>query len=309
MKTLSLGSAGVLWILLPQLAAAAAPNAAEMAEARRWTATHLEIAPETKSVQPVFSFSYDGKPAAELLKTWELTRASRKLDDQRMQRTLTWTDPKTGLEVRCTSVEYSDFPVVEWTVYLRNTGKNDTPLVESIQALNDRWDRSDGGEFVLRGIRGDDCTPHSYEPYEHVLGPNVKKTFAPSGGRPTDTAFPYYNLSMPGGGLIVVVGWPGQWASSFARDAAKGLRITAGQELTHLCLKPGEEIRTPLVALLFWRGTDAVRRRTSGAAGCSPTVCPGRAESRWPRSPLPDVKASSCSWTASPRCGNRPRHI
>ena len=64
---------------------------------------------------------------------------------------------------------------------------------------------------------------------------------------------------MPGGGVIVVVGWPGQWASSFTRDAAKGLQITAGQELTHLSLKPGEEIRSPLVALLFWKGSDVVR--------------------------------------------------
>lgn len=33
----------------------------------------------------------------------------------------------------------------------------------------------------------------------------------------------------------------------------------AGQQLVHLYLKPGEEIRTPLIALLFWQGTDVVR--------------------------------------------------
>jgi alpha-galactosidase len=251
------GSAACLgWILLSQLAAAVSPAPDEMAEARRWMAGAFEGGPEAK---PWLSFTYGGKSSAELLVAREWKPTGRKLDDQRTERTITWTDPKTGLEVRCTSVEYSDFPVVEWTVCLRNTGENDTPLLENIQALDARWDRNDGGEFVLRGIRGDDCTPNSYEPYEHTLGPNAKKTFAPGGGRPTDTAFPYYNLSMPGGGLIVVVGWPGQWASSFTRDAAKGLRITAGQELTHLCLKPGEEIRTPLMALLFWKGSDHVR--------------------------------------------------
>ena len=64
---------------------------------------------------------------------------------------------------------------------------------------------------------------------------------------------------MPGGGVILAVGWPGQWSSSFARDSGRGLRIQAGQQLTHLVLKPGEEIRTPLIAMLFWRGTDVVR--------------------------------------------------
>jgi alpha-galactosidase len=64
---------------------------------------------------------------------------------------------------------------------------------------------------------------------------------------------------MPGGGIILAIGWPGQWASSFIRDGSAGLRIKAGQQLTHLYLKPGEEIRTPLIAMVFWQGTDVVR--------------------------------------------------
>jgi len=63
---------------------------------------------------------------------------------------------------------------------------------------------------------------------------------------------------MPGGGVILAVGWPGQWRSSFRRDHTRGLRVQAGQELTHLLLKPGEKIRTPLIAMLFWQGTDVV---------------------------------------------------
>jgi alpha-galactosidase len=37
------------------------------------------------------------------------------------------------------------------------------------------------------------------------------------------------------------------------------LRVTAGQQLTHLVLEPGEEIRTPLIGLLFYQGHDIVR--------------------------------------------------
>ena len=107
--------------------------------------------------------------------------------------------------------------------------------------------------------KGDFYSPESYRPFDLTLAPNVVQKFAPPGGRPTDNAFPYYNVQMPDGGLIVAVGWPGQWAASFARDAARGLQITAGQELTHVYLKPSEEIRTPLMALLFWKGLDPVR--------------------------------------------------
>ncbi len=45
----------------------------------------------------------------------------------------------------------------------------------------------------------------------------------------------------------------------FVRDKQDGLHITAGQELTHFKLLPGEEVRSPLMALPFWRGGDWIR--------------------------------------------------
>ena len=117
------------------------------------------------------------------------------------------------------------------------------------------------GEFVLHGIKGDFCTADSFEPYQRTLAANTVAKFAPpASGKSSDgpEGWPYFNLQYPSGGLILAVGWPGQWACSFTRDHATGLRIQAGQELTHLILKPGEEIRTPLIALLFWQGTDVV---------------------------------------------------
>ncbi len=249
-----------LALCYPPRAFAVSPTSDEMTEAQRWTVVALAGGP---TVKPVFSFTYDGKPVGELLAACEFKQGERKLDGQRTERTGMWTDAKTGLALRCVSVEYADFPVVEWTVYLRNAGTADTPLIEDIQALDARWERpdsvGDNGEFVLRGIKGDYCVPDSYEPYEMTLGTNVTQRFAPEGGRPTNKAFPCYNLAMPGGGVILAVGWPGQWATSFTRDGEKGIHIVAGQELTHLRLKPGEEIRTPLVAVLFWKGSDPVR--------------------------------------------------
>ena len=291
----------------PRFAAAVSPTRDEMAETRRWTAAHLELAQETKSAQPCFSFGYDGKPAAELLETWELKRASRKLDDQRTQRTLTWTDPKTGLEVRCMSVEYSDFPVVEWTVYLRNTGND-----QHADARKHSSPRRPLGSQRRRRVR-----PPRH-PRRLLFSEQLRTLRAyawpernedlRAGGRTTDryALFRTTTCRMPGGGVIVVVGWPGQWASSFTRDAAKGLRITAGQELTRLYLKPGEEIRTPLdgpaVLERHGRGPGA---KPLAPLDARPQCARSRAESRWPRSPLPVARASSVSWTASPRCGNR----
>ena len=206
------------------------------------------------STEPPFSFLYDGKPSADLLKQWKCDRASRKLDEHRTERTSVWTDPTTGLQARCVGIEYNDFPTVEWVVHFKNTGTNDTPILSDIQAVDLALTRSGSGEFVLNHHAGDDCSPNSYAPQQSALEPKSEHRFAPAGGRPTCAGFPYYNLEWSGEGLIIVIGWPGQWAAQFARDAGNGLRVRGGQELTRFKLHPGEEARSPLVALQFWQG-------------------------------------------------------
>jgi alpha-galactosidase len=64
---------------------------------------------------------------------------------------------------------------------------------------------------------------------------------------------------MPGGGVILAIGWPGQWSSRFIRNSGNALQVTAGQASTHFSLRPGEKVRTPLIAVLSWQGADTVR--------------------------------------------------
>jgi alpha-galactosidase len=201
-----------------------------------------------------FSFSYDGLASTDLLKGWNLSRSMRMMDSNRTERTLTFTDQKTGLAVRCVSVEYQDFPSVEWTLHFKNSGTNNTPILSDIQALDTQWSQRGQAECVLNHHSGDDCTPDSYEPHRLALAPKSEHRFAPAGGRPTNRGFPYFNIEWPGHGIIVAVGWPGQWAARFTRDAGGALRVRAGQELTHFSLRPGEEVRSPLIVLQFWKG-------------------------------------------------------
>jgi hypothetical protein len=193
------------------------------------------------STEPPFSFVYGGKASAELLKEWKCERASRKLDEHRTERTSVWTDPGTALQVRCVGIEYNDFPTVEWVVHFKNTGAQDTPILSDIQAVDLALARTGQGEFVLNHHAGDNCTPDSYEPRRLTLEPKSEHRFAPAGGRPTSVGFPYFNLEWSGEGLIIVIGWPGQWAAQFTRDAGDGLRVRGGQELTRFTLRPGVE--------------------------------------------------------------------
>ena len=202
---------------------------------------------------PFFSFTYGGRPSSELLKTWKVERSANKLDDARTEWSIVYTDPKTGLVVRCTGVEYHDFPTVEWTLHFKNPGTSPTPILENIQALDMRFARGHYGEFLLHHAVGSPCAVNDYEPLSTELAPKSETRIGAAGGRPTNSNLCYFNVEVPtGSGVILAVGWPGQWSSLWTRDEELGLRVCAGQELTHLKLLPGEEIRTPLMALQFW---------------------------------------------------------
>lgn len=219
------------------------------------------LLPISRKTELPFSFVCGGRSSDDLLAGWPKKASSRKLDAFRTEHTVRWMETKPGLEVRFVAVEYKDFPAVEWTVYFKNVGQANTPILENIQAFDTRFERTGEGEFVLHGNKGDWCAPQSYEPYTTPLVPGSSSRFRPDGGRPTNgpKGWPYFNLQMPGGGCLLAIGWPGEWACRFDRNGSNGLRVVAGQELTHLSLQAGEEIRTPLMALLFWKGVDTVR--------------------------------------------------
>jgi len=181
-------------------------------------------------------------------------RSFRARGQSQTEHILTWSDAGTGLQVRCVALEYHDFPTVEWTLYFKNTGTNDTPLLSNIQALDTRFGPAGTSDFVLHHHKGTFVRADDFEPLQTVLKPDQKEHFAPPAGWPCGHVWPYFNLEWPGAGVIVVVRWPGQWAAQFLRDASEGCRVVAGQELTRLRLHPGEEVRTPLIVLQFWKG-------------------------------------------------------
>lgn len=203
---------------------------------------------------PPFSFIVGGEPFADVRVGWEAVRSSITLDAARVQTTLDWRDPSTGLSVRCVAVEYADYPMVEWTVYLRNEGEIDTPIIEQLHALDRSFTRNDTGEFVLRHNAGSMTTAADYRPLETPLGPSAEMQIGSTDGWPTHASLSYMNLDCGGRGMIIAVGWPGQWSASFQRDAGVECRVVAGQGHTHFVLHPGEEVRTPLIVLQPWEG-------------------------------------------------------
>ena len=160
----------------------------EMLRKSDWIKTHLETARPSLP----FSFVYGGRASEDLLQAWPKDRETTRIDTAR-RRTMTWTDPASGLEVRCVAVDYADFPAAEWTVYFKNNGKQNTPVLEKIQGLDVTLERGQETqkEFVLHYWKGDTSAPDLYQPLERTLVANAVERFAPVGGRGSNGAFPY----------------------------------------------------------------------------------------------------------------------
>ena len=204
-----------------------------------------------------FSFVYGGRRSADLLPNWVREAEVVRLDDRRTAHNAAYTDPDTGLQVRIEAVVFADFPAVEWVMHLKNTGPDDTPVVEDIQPLDATF-TCPGGAPTLHYAKGAVCSIDDYKPLTRILGQGEGEHIQPGGGRSSSDFLPFFNIERtPGEGLILAIGWSGEWAADFRRDNRDNLRIRGGMDLTHLKLHPGEQIRTPRILTLFWQGDRA----------------------------------------------------
>jgi alpha-galactosidase len=206
---------------------------------------------------PPFHFIYNGVPSHLLLKEWKKDVVKKEDKDKTIYK-VSWLDPKTNLLVEADVKVYKDFPAVEWVLYFENRGNEPTPIIENIQALD--IDLATGNmyrEGILHQLHGDSCDENTFLPIDTPIKMGDSLKIAPTGGRPSSiSGFPFMNFQYCDKGVILGIGWTGQWAVSLERPktASCQTHLQAGMELTHLKLLPGERIRTPRILLMSWRG-------------------------------------------------------
>jgi alpha-galactosidase len=228
-----------------------------------------------------FSFRYGGVASAELLADWPATMTEHR-DADRSRRTVTWSGPD-GLRISWVLDRYRAHPVTEWTVHVRNDGSGPSGRLTDVLALDTTIAGPDGaaGLPTVRTGNGSVSTAADFAPYSVALADRL--LLFPTGGKSTSGVvsghpvavgggWPYVNLDWGPAGVVVALGWPGQWALEIAAADGPATRLRGGMAntdapagdapditdmaLTDLWLRPGEEFRTPLVIVADWRGED-----------------------------------------------------
>ena len=207
-----------------------------------------------------FSFVLGGEKSSKLLGKWKVTGTEKVVDSGKAFRVIRTADPQSGLEFVCEVTTFEKFPAVDLLLRITNNGDKDSPILEDVSVLDAVFTRGQtDGEFILRHSRGSRASVLDFAPRDEILGPKVKWTLGGHGGRSSDQALPFMNLAWGDTGMVMGVGWTGQWQVRFERDADRDLRTKVGMQGMHLKLHPQESIRTPRVLLVFWQGENMYR--------------------------------------------------
>jgi len=206
---------------------------------------------------PPVSFMYAGKESGSFIRSWNFKKEKLPLTDPaRQDFVVTWCGK--GMEVTCEITCWLDFPAVEWLMHFKNTSDKNSGQLTQVKVINHAFKTLPEGPVILHHSLGSAAQRSDFMTLrdELTVGKNVYMT--PAGGRSSDnTAFPFFNMEFPGGqGVIAAIGWTGKWYANVIRKDASHVGLASGMERMNLYLEPGEQIRTPRIALLFWKGSD-----------------------------------------------------
>ena len=208
------------------------------------------------------SFSYEGKTYAGFDGSFK--EVSRETTEEAKKTATRIVLEKNDLEVTLDMAVYPDHCAYEWTVYFTNKGKSAIGPISEVKAADITFS---GKDPVIRGNTGDyNKRPGSeeetarYSPYTIDLSAQkVFEQIQPS-GRSSEYCFPYYDLEFGNGGCFIAVGWVGSWFARFDNSSGNDkIEFTGGQAHLNTLLDPGETIRTPLMAFVFYEGRDENR--------------------------------------------------
>jgi alpha-galactosidase len=203
---------------------------------------------------PRFSFVYGGRHSADLLPAWERRDGETVASTGCFRRTVTYRDPTTAIEVACELTAFTGYPALDWVLRFRNTGSQDTPILEQVLPLAIHVVLASQAPVVLHHSKGSEAEIDDFRPLVTPLIAGRAVVLAPHGGRSSNGCFPYFNLAWGDAGLLGAIGWSGQWQLCVERLEGGEVALKAGQQTLRLVLRPGESIRTPRILLLGWQG-------------------------------------------------------
>jgi alpha-galactosidase len=223
-------------------------------DAHNWVEQHF-----ARGKVPPFSFVYGGKSSDNFIGNWKYSAEKKKMTETAVEEIIyTYSDKQSGLVVKCFVKCFTDFNAVEWVLNFSNMSEVNSPLIENAAVIENSFDSGEKGAFILHHSKGSNAERSDFLSVDEKMNVGSDIYMTPAGGRSSDnTSFPFFNIEMPGSqGIVVAIGWTGKWYANVSQVDDKTVSLKSGMEKLKIKLYPKEEIRTPEICLLFWKGDD-----------------------------------------------------
>ncbi|MCX8108227.1 MAG: alpha-galactosidase, partial [Verrucomicrobiae bacterium] len=213
----------------------------------------------------VLSCKLDGQPSTNFLAGWRRVVLAPEVLNDRTVRKVRYSDPECHLELTIEAEIFKSFPAVEWVVRAANRGPTDSPLISELLPIDAALFVPTSGNPLLHWARGAVASFDDFAPQQTEIKPEQEIHLQPGGGRSSSQVMPFFNLCGNSGGVVIGIGWSGEWAARFVGKDQGTVITRIGMANTRLRLHPGEEIRTPRILLIFfegdrWRGQNLLRQ-------------------------------------------------
>ena len=203
--------------------------------------------------RPGFDFALGGKKLSDTLSDWTQSDGENYEYADGQGTEIILTNQKEKAQATVKAVWYEKTATFEWTVYLKNIGDKVSTVVSSFYPLDTTFDYKDA---YLYYSNGSDFKNDDFALLRHKV-PSRTVTMDTINGRTSQRNLPFFNVSGKQGGFTVGIGWSGEWKADFTNK--NGTQVTVGQKSLEGYLAPGEEIRSPLVSLSLYEGSNPLK--------------------------------------------------
>ncbi len=160
----------------------------------------------------------------------------------------------TAVGVTLDQRDYPAHNAIEWQVSIQAPDTGDSPRFENLASADFVVQFPHSGDITLHSSKGSHAEAADFQPRVEPLAVGQAVSLESFGGRSSDGVMPYFNLATGTGGLILAIGWPGDWKASFEALPETNVRIRAGLKRSHFQLRAGENLRLPSVLVMSYRG-------------------------------------------------------
>lgn len=149
---------------------------------------------------------------------------------------------------------YSVFGAAEWRPGVKREAGEEPEVLHDVNSADFVVVFPSPNSITLHWSKGSHAETSDFEPREQGLDEGAPIALISFGGRSSDGVMPYFNLSDGSGGVILAIGWTGDWRASFTREEPGRVRFTAGLDAARLALPAGEVLHLPALLVLPYAG-------------------------------------------------------